>query len=78
MVNIHDYIIFPYQFCDCKYSQKLLKSEIELGLPFMFPDIVYKFQIIPYAELKLLSAFQMSERCMDMGKTWSRYLAAGA
>jgi hypothetical protein len=46
------------------WTEQIFKSKIKLGVPFMVPDLVYKWE-----ELKLLNGNQMWEELTDTDKT---------
>jgi len=43
-------------------NRQKMKSKFRQGLPVMVPDLVHKFQMICWRELKLLSGNQMQDR----------------
>jgi len=54
-------------------TEKVVNFVIVIGLPFMVPDLVYKFQLFAYGELKLLSGNLIWDGHLDkpmyIGKT---------
>ena len=46
------------------WTEQIFKFKIKLGVPFMVPDLVYKWE-----ELKLLNGNQMWEELTDTDKT---------
>ena len=61
--------VFPWQSKGHNFrTEKVVKYKINLGLPFMVPDLVYKFEIISFRGTKVTEQ-KPKQGHIDMGKT---------